>query len=105
MAIRKSRVVEMKATDAGKEIPSRDELEEMLTPEIQDELAKLLTRGLKLKLETARRKNPYFKGTRRGSEHMKLSREEKSMAIRFTRYFVKGYFIVQRSYDWLVSPN
>ena len=81
-----------------------DELKKAIDEEeIFDELEKMLIRGLKLKLETARRKNPYFKGSRRGTEHMKM--EGKRAAMRFARVFVKGYFIVQRSYSWLVSPN
>jgi hypothetical protein len=65
------------------------------TEEEIHELEKLFTAGLKLQLETALRKNPYFKGSRRGSEHMGLSSEEKRAAMRFTRCFVKGYFVVQ----------
>jgi hypothetical protein len=84
---KKRRAVGMKATDAGKEIPSGDELEKMITPEIRDELEKMLTRGLKLKLESVRRKNPWFKGRRLGSEQ--LSREYKRAAMRFARVFVK----------------
>ena len=38
----------MKATDAEEEIPSRDELE------------KMITQGLRLQLESIQRKNPYF---------------------------------------------
>jgi hypothetical protein len=87
-----------KAIDAG-------ELEKILSdPDTKDALDKMLTCGLKLKLETARRKNPYFKGSRRGSEHMKLSREReyKRAAQRFASHMVKMYFINERNF---VSPN
>jgi uncharacterized protein (DUF2384 family) len=84
-----------KAIDAEEEVSSRDQLEKLFEEIPAGELQKMLSAGLKLQLETVRRKNPYFKGSRRGSEHMKLSREEKRMAVRLARVFVKGFFIVQ----------
>lgn len=81
------------------------EMKTIATEEEIHELEKLFALGLKLELEAARRKNPYFKGSRQGPEHKKRSREERRAAVRFSRCFVKSYFIVQRSYDWLVSPN
>jgi len=93
MAARKRRVG-MKATDGGKEI--RDKLEKDLSdPDTKDALEKILITGLKLKLETARAKNPYFKRSRRGSDQ--LSRKYKRAAIRFARVFVKGFFVIQWS--------
>ena len=73
------------------------EMKAIATEEEIAELEKLFVHGLRLQLETARRKNPFFKGGRQGSEHMKLSREERRMARRFSRCFVKAYFIVQGS--------
>ena len=91
----KRRAVGMEATDAEERIP-------------RDELENIITQGLKLKLESVRRKNPYFKGSRRGSEHMwivKMSQKEKLSAMSFTRCFVKAYFMVFREDSGLVSPN
>ena len=83
----------MKATDAEEEIPSRDELE------------KMITQGLRLQLESIQRKNPYFKGSRRGPEYMKMLRKERSAALSFTRHFVGAYFAAVRQVSGLVSRN
>jgi hypothetical protein len=68
-----------------------------------DELERISTQGLKLKLEAVRRKNPYFKGSRRGISGM--SRNEKLSAMSFANRVVKGYFRAVREFSWIVSPN
>jgi hypothetical protein len=75
---------------------ARKRISEMKTTEEEiHELEKLFIEGLRLQLETVRRKNPYFKGSRqRGSERMRLSRAERRGAVRFARCFVKAYFIM-----------
>jgi hypothetical protein len=85
---------EMKATNAEEEI-AKEELEKLFEEIPKGELDKMFIQGLRLQLETILQKNPYFKGSRRGSEHMKLSREERRASLRFIRLFVKAYFIVQ----------
>jgi hypothetical protein len=93
---RKRKTVGTKATD---------KLEKMLSdPDTKDALDKMLICGLKLKLETAWRKNPYFKG-RRKPEHMKLPQEYKRAAMRFARGVVEAYFLVARVDTSIVSPN
>jgi hypothetical protein len=58
----------------------------------RDEAEKMITQGLTLKLEAIRRKNPYFKGSRRRPEHMKLSRKERREALRFAGNFAEAIF-------------
>src|SRR5262245_17315792 len=90
---RKSRAGGMKTTDPIEDIFLRDEQ------------GRTILRGLTLELETARRKNPYFKGSRRGPEHMKLSRKERRAALTSSRRFIRAYFRVHRNFSWFVSPN
>jgi hypothetical protein len=75
----------------------------------KDELDEVITLGLKLKLEECRRKNPYFKGRRRGSAaklgSVKMSRKEKLSLMRFARNIVEGYFAGVREHPGFVSPN
>jgi len=79
--------VGMKVINAKEEIPPKDELEKMAR--------QMITQGLKLRLDSSRRKLPYFKGSR-GSD-VKMSRKEKLLAMRFARVFVKGFFVIQWS--------
>jgi hypothetical protein len=83
---KKRKTVGTKAIDAEKEI-----------------LEKMITQGLRLQLQSARRKNPYFK---RGSEYsVKMSRKEKRAAMSFARCVVRAYYLAARENTLLVSPN
>jgi hypothetical protein len=97
VARKRKRISETKESDAGKEI------REELTPEIQDELEKILTQGLKLQLETVRRKNPYFKGSRRGSEQLSPP-EYKRAAMSLARVVTKMHLLAFRL-EHYSSPN
>jgi hypothetical protein len=89
--VARKRVDRTVGKDVEREILSRDELE------------KISALGLKLTLQSVRRKNPYFKGSRRGRSGM--SRKEKRSAMSFANRVVEGYFRSIREFSWIVSPN
>jgi len=88
---RKRRAVGTKATDAEEEV-SRDQLENII-----------IFQGLKLELESVRRKNPYFKAEHKRG--VKMSRREKLSAMSFARRVVEAYFLAARVNTLIVSPN